>query len=91
MPECKIKIGKVVISFEPKSLPAYKAIRIIKAINKAYENCLAISCIPYRPTNEYPPLYNELYVSACQLVHDNLYDITEGQRIRNECMFTLNP
>ena len=83
---CQITINNQKLNFEEKSLTGRIARKIIHALNIAYMRSVSISCAPYVPTVQDE---KHRYITACQLVHDNVWDITEGQSVRNGCLEKL--
>lgn len=86
MSACQIIVNNIALNFEVKSLSVRVALKLIRALNAAYMQSKSISCLPYQPTEQTD---RARFITACQLVHDNLFDITEGQKIRNECIEKL--
>ena len=83
---CQITVNNQQLTFAPKSLTGRIARKMITALTHAYMRSLSISCAPYVPVEQTD---RARYITACQLVHDNLFDITEGESVRNECLEKL--
>ena len=81
-----IIVNNEVVKFENNSLSVHVARKMVKALTHAYMRALSITCAPYTPTQ---PSDRAWYISACQLVHDNLWQVEEGETIRNECIEKL--
>lgn len=86
VPKCHIICNNVLVEFYQGSLNIRAAVKLIRALNYAYEKSISITSYPYTPTDN---TQRAAYVTACQLVHDNIADVTEGQAIRNECLLKL--
>lgn len=72
--------------FPPNSLTGRVARKLITALNQAYMRSMSIACAPYQPIEQTD---RARYITACQMVHDNLYDVTESQEVRNMCLEKL--
>lgn len=83
---CQVFINNQQLSFEPNSLTGRVAHKLITALNHAYMHSFSIVCTPYKPVENTD---RARFITACQLVHDNLHDITECQGVRNLCIEKL--
>lgn len=83
---CQIFINNQALIFEHCSLTGRIARKLITALNTAYMHSLSIACAPYQPAENTD---RARYMTACQMVHDNLYDVTEAQEVRNMCLEKL--
>lgn len=83
---CQIIINNMPITFEAKSLTIRIARKLLDALNLAYMHSMSIKCAPYAPIEQTD---KARYITACQLVHDNLCDVTDGQDVRNICLERL--
>lgn len=83
---CSIIINNQEFTFEPNALPARIARKLIYALNDAYMRSMSIACAPYQPVENTD---RARYITACQLVHDNLFNVEESQEIRNACLERL--
>lgn len=83
---CQVTINNIELKFQPKSLTGRVARKLITALNHAYMRSISIACAPYVPPEQTD---RARYTTACQLVHDNVYDLTEAQSIRNMCIEKL--
>lgn len=81
-----IDINGTSLRFEANSLPTRQALKVIRALSHAYMKSLRITSSPYVPTEQTDAAR---YVTACQLVHDNLLLVEDSQEIRNECLLPL--
>ena len=81
-----VQVHNTLIPFVSKSLTLKDARGLIAAINLAYMHCLVIACKEALPATHSDA---QCYVAACQLVHDNLADVTEGVTVRNDCLMKL--
>lgn len=79
-------INNQALTFPDFSLSGKVARKLINALNTAYMHSLSITCAPYAPTVQDD---RHRYMTACQMVHDNVYDATECQSVRNECLEKL--
>lgn len=84
--KCQITINNQKLPFESNCLTGRIARKMIAALNTAYMRSMPIKCAPYMPVEQTD---KARYITACQLVHDNLYDVTDGQEIRNICLERL--
>lgn len=86
MLKCQVFINNEALTFAPFTLTGKIARKLIAALNQAYMQSLSISCAPYQPMTNTD---RARYITACQMVHDNLHDVTEAQEVRNLCLERL--
>lgn len=83
---CQVFINNQELVFQPNSLTGRVARKLITALNTAYMRSFSIACAPYQATEQTD---RARYITACQLVHDNVHDVTESQELRNMCLEKL--